>query len=424
MHPIQQRPMPFADRPPVAPAWSVPGPAWLGGGPGEAAGPAGFDPWLALDASPAGLAFLDRNGRFIRVNRRFAALDGLPAEAHVGRCLRDVLPDFAGRLEARLEQVAERGESVRDLVLCGATRVDPLLRRRWVAHAAPVRDPQGDVVAVSLALDEAGGSASHPPAAPAGADRISDESLSVLSHELRGPLSALGNLLRVLEREPLSDPARRMLVIGRRQYARLCRLVEDMLDLSRITRGKTALRREPVDAGRVIREVAEALEPTTTARRQQVTLVLAAEPVWVEADPIRLAQVIENLASNASKYTNPGGSITLSLQRVGEEARIAITDSGIGIEAGDLVRLFEMFEQLESTRDRADGGLGIGLALVRRLVEAHGGRVGVASDGAGQGSTFTVTLPCCPAPHGSRPARASDTALSGIGALRDEARSL
>lgn len=421
MSPAQHRLTPFAEGPVARPAWPILAAPWpndTGDDPHAGLG----DPWLVLDAAPTGLALLDRDGRFVRVNRRLAALDGLPAGAHVGRTLRDVVPDLAERLQTIVSRAAEQGETVRDLVLCGATQVDPLVRRRWVAHVAPVRDAGGAVIGTSLALDEAGSSSTRQPP-PAGADRIRDESLTVLSHEMRSPLSALGNLLRVLEREPLSEPARRMLVIGRRQYGRVCRLVDDMLDLSRIARGKTALHREPVEAGRVIREVAEALEPTTAARGQQLTLVPAAEPVWVEADPMRLAQVIENLASNASKYTNPGGSIVLSLNRVGDEARIAIADSGIGIEADDLARLFEMFEQVESTRDRADGGLGIGLALVRRLVEAHGGRVGVASPGAGQGSTFTVTLPCCPAPRGARSVLPVPTGLSGIGVTRDEARS-
>lgn len=256
-----------------------------------------------------------------------------------------------------------------------------------------------------------------PPPAPR------NDALEVLSHELRGPLASLGNLIRVLERESLSDPARRMLGIGEREYARLCRLIEDIGDLSRVARGKATLRRERIDAGDLIREVAETLEPALRARSQSLSLDLPPVPVGLDADPMRLAQVVENLLTNASKYTDRGGSITVSLRRIGPEARIEVADSGIGIAAVDLDRLFEPYAQLETTRDRADGGLGIGLALVRGLVEAHGGRVGVRSDGPGRGSTFTVVLPGAPGADGDGHDRTGSDGVSGFDGSRDVHRS-
>jgi CheY-like chemotaxis protein/two-component sensor histidine kinase len=174
----------------------------------------------------------------------------------------------------------------------------------------------------------------------------------------------------------------------------LARLVEELLDVSRISQGKIHLKKEPVDLARVIAHSLETARPLVDARGQTLSLSVPAAPVWLSADFARLSQVVSNLLNNASKYTPEGGRIELSASAAEGEASISVRDNGAGIERELLDKVFELFVQGERALDRGQGGLGIGLTLVKRLVELHQGRVQVLSDGRGKGATFTVTLPC------------------------------
>lgn len=227
------------------------------------------------------------------------------------------------------------------------------------------------------------------------ADRRKDEFLATLAHELRNPLAPIGNALHIL-RADVHDPAahERALDIADRQVRHLVRLVDDLLEVSRITRGKLELRKERIDLGRVFLSAVETSRPLIEEAGHELTLRLPDEPLFLHADPVRLAQVIANLLNNAAKYTDPGGRICLTARREGEEAVVQVQDSGIGLSPEMLPIVFEMFTQIGGSADcHAQGGLGIGLALVRSLAQLHGGRAEAQSPGLGQGSTFTVRLP-------------------------------
>jgi two-component system CheB/CheR fusion protein len=232
----------------------------------------------------------------------------------------------------------------------------------------------------------------------AAADRRKDEFLAMLAHELRNPLAAISNAGHVLDRKAASgdgrDPRSHELIamIGR-QIRHLSRLVDDLLDVSRFSRGRIELRKEPVELRRAIEGAVETARPLVEQRRLRLAVSLPAEPLWLEADLTRIEQVLANLLHNAAKFTEPGGAIEITAGRQGSEAVLTVRDDGAGISPDLLPRVFDLFVQEERSLARSHGGLGIGLTLVRALVERHGGAIEAASGGPGRGSTFTVRLP-------------------------------
>lgn len=221
-----------------------------------------------------------------------------------------------------------------------------------------------------------------------------EEFLAVLAHELRGPLAPIGSAAQLIR--TLANSDERLLKVSdvlERQVAHLSRLVGDLLDTSRMTRGTLTLKKEFLDLAVVLARALEAVQPQIATRRQSLTFDLAGERLRVYADATRLQQVFHNLLDNASKYTPAGGRIEIRTRRAGTEALIDIRDSGIGIPSAMLTAIFEAFRQLESSSDRSAGGLGLGLSLVKKLVEMHGGHVEARSDGPGHGSEFSVRLP-------------------------------
>jgi two-component system CheB/CheR fusion protein len=238
------------------------------------------------------------------------------------------------------------------------------------------------------------------------ADRRKDEFLAMLAHELRNPLGTLHNVLELMKRENGNGGGTAALrETLERQLGQMERLVDDLLDVSRITRGKLEMRKESVELGSVISQCVETCRPLAESLRHELNVSLPAEPVDLYADRARLAQVFSNLLTNACKYTEPRGRICVTVERHGGEVMVCIQDTGVGIARDKLDSIFEMFSQLDRSLDRSRGGLGIGLALVRRLVEVHGGSVEARSDGPGQGSTFVVRLPVLlePPPTGATP---------------------
>jgi CheY-like chemotaxis protein/two-component sensor histidine kinase len=226
------------------------------------------------------------------------------------------------------------------------------------------------------------------------ASRLKDNFLAMLAHELRNPLAPIRNGLQLLRMvDPASEPAAQARAIMERQVDHLVRLVDDLMDVSRVTRGKIEVRREPVDLGSIVLSAVETSRPAIEAGRHRFTLSLPAEPVVLDADFVRLAQVVANLLNNAAKYTDSGGEISLAALREHGEAVIRVRDNGIGIAPEMQARLFEMFAQAEDSLARSRGGLGIGLALARTLVELHDGRIEAHSAGRGAGTEFVVRLP-------------------------------
>jgi signal transduction histidine kinase len=226
------------------------------------------------------------------------------------------------------------------------------------------------------------------------ADRRKNEFLAVLSHELRNPLAPIRNAVDILKLKCPAEPELHFAqeVIDR-QIQQMSRIVDDLLDVSRITLGKLSLNKEPIDVTKVVATAAKVMQPFIESRKHQLILDIAPEPIWLDADAPRLTQVVANLLTNAAKYTNEGGQIWLTVGRQGEKALIKVRDNGIGISTEFLPRIFEPYIQEEHLHDHAQGGLGIGLALVQSLVDMHGGSVTVTSAGRGQGSEFVVCLP-------------------------------
>ncbi|MBW3623293.1 MAG: PAS domain S-box protein [Armatimonadetes bacterium] len=229
------------------------------------------------------------------------------------------------------------------------------------------------------------------------ADQQKDIFLAMLAHELRNPLAPILNAVQIMRMRGHPDPAlQRARDMVERQVHHMSRLLEDLLDVSRITLGKVELRRERVDLRAVAENAIQTARPFIEARNHRFSIHRDTEPVPVEADPARLEQVIVNLLSNAAKYTEPGGTITLTATQVGEEAVVRVRDTGIGIAPEMLPHIFDLFAQAETSLDRSQGGLGIGLTLVKHLVEKHHGRVTARSDGAGRGTEFEFRIPALP----------------------------
>jgi PAS domain S-box-containing protein len=228
----------------------------------------------------------------------------------------------------------------------------------------------------------------------ANADRRKDEFLALLAHELRNPLSPIFNALTLLNQRNVPQPMQQeALGMMERQVRQLARLVDDLLDVSRITRGKISLQKRPSDLNVIIEHAVETSRPLIETHNHQLSISTASEPIRLNADPIRLQQVLSNILNNAAKYSEEGGRIILTAERNGNEAVISVKDTGIGISPEMLPRVFDLFAQADGSLDRSSGGLGIGLTLVKRLVELHEGKVEAHSEGLGKGSEFVIRLP-------------------------------
>jgi PAS domain S-box-containing protein len=241
------------------------------------------------------------------------------------------------------------------------------------------------------------------------ADARRNEFLAMLSHELRNPLAPIKNALAVMRlcgvSEPSLDWAR---TVVERQVSHLTRLVDDLLDVSRIAVGKITLQRKPLEIAQVISTAVEASRPLIDSRGHNLTVLVPPEPLRIEGDLTRLSQALTNLLNNAAKYTPPPGEIHLTVEKEEEMVTVHVRDTGVGISADLMPKIFELFTQGERALDRSEGGLGIGLTLAQRLLKLHGGSIEARSEGPGQGSEFVVRLPLATLPESSHPAVKSD----------------
>ncbi|MEO8591247.1 MAG: ATP-binding protein [Flavobacteriales bacterium] len=251
------------------------------------------------------------------------------------------------------------------------------------------------------------------------ADRHKSEFLATLAHELRNPLAPLRNGLELLSLDE-QDKATRDQAHGmmKRQLDQMVLLIDDLMDLSRISRGTVDLRLEKMDLRTALHQAVETSRPLIERQGHDVVLEFSATPILVEGDAMRLTQVFTNLLNNAAKYTDHGGSITVRTDVAAHEARITVEDNGIGIAPDQLAKVFDMFAQVERTNDRVQGGLGIGLNIVKHLVSMHGGRIEANSDGLGKGSSFTVVLPLAPPPAEPKVTAPAITATTAVVPLR------
>jgi len=226
------------------------------------------------------------------------------------------------------------------------------------------------------------------------ADRRKDEFLATLAHELRNPLTPIRHAVKLMEGDAANESQRQWArdVIGR-QLQRMALMLDDLLEISRITQGRLELKTEVVDLGAIVNTAVETARPLIEAKQQELNISLPARPVSIAVDPLRISQSISNLLTNAAKYTDDKGNISLSVELLPQEIAISVKDDGIGLEPQVIPRVFDMFSQVKSAIDRSEGGLGIGLALVKGMIQLHGGRVEATSLGAERGSQFTIYLP-------------------------------
>ena len=264
---------------------------------------------------------------------------------------------------------------------------------------SPIRDSSGTVIGASKVARDIT-ERKQAELALRDVDRRKDEFLAILAHELRNPLAPIRNSLHILRLTSQHDPVgERVGDMMDRQVSHMVRLVDDLLEVSRITRGKIALRKERVDLAAVVKNSVETSRPLIEAVEHHLMLAFPPEPLIVDGDPVRLAQVFANLLNNSAKYTDAGGEIRITAHSEDGWAVVSVRDTGAGIPREMLPSVFELFTQIDRHADRAQGGLGIGLTLVKSLVEMHGGTVQANSAGLGKGSEFVVRLPLVPDRH-------------------------
>jgi PAS domain S-box-containing protein len=310
---------------------------------------------------------------------------------------------------------------------------------RWhLSRALPMRDAEGQVVmwiGSNTDIHEQRRTANKLRQLAADlseADRRKNEFMAMLAHELRNPLAPIKNAVQILRRGGDGRAVQAASEMMERQVGQMVRLVDDLLDVSRISRGKIELRKEGIELASAVNQAVEAARSLVHCMEHDLTVTLPPKPIFLSADPTRLAQVVGNLLNNACKFTDKGGRIWLTVEREGRQAMIRVRDSGIGIAADQLPRIFDMFMQVDNTLERSVSGLGIGLTLVKSLVEMHGGTVEVHSAGVGQGSEFVVRLPIMtepakvppPEPTGSEPTPAKARRILVVDDNRDSAESL
>ncbi|MYN10460.1 ATP-binding protein ['Massilia aquatica' Lu et al. 2020] len=378
------------------------------------------------DRAACGLLLTDENGLICRCNQTFCGWVGLPENELVGKRRIQDMFTMGGKVfhQTHLLPLLQMQGSVAEVQIDirhadksvlptlinifrrkeGDRIVDELAvfiatdRRayeRELLHAR--RHAEASLLALEetqKALQENRDELGRANAELARADRQKDEFLATLAHELRNPLAPLRNVLEIFKLKPLDDPQLlRARAVFERQMQQMSHLVDDLMDISRITQGRVELRRERINIAELMRQAAEASQALIDAGAHRLYMTLPDHPLLVDADPTRLTQIMTNLLNNAAKYTPEGGSIWFDAAEENGQAAVRVRDSGIGIAAYHLANVFTMFSQLEPALARSQGGLGIGLALVKGLVTLHGGTIDVFSEGVGCGSEFVLRLP-------------------------------
>jgi PAS domain S-box-containing protein len=321
---------------------------------------------------------------YAKVNRNAAAIMGRSRDEILGRRMSELAPERAPIVFAQLRRVVESREPVRyetqfagrDLIITLFAASDDHV----VSNAQDVTEQRK----LQRALQDT--------------DRRKDEFLAMLAHELRNPVAPIANAAELLSRLVPQENQRTLVGIIQRQAVHLGRLLDDLLDVARITQGRIELQREVIDVATCVHLAIETAEPLIRSKAHQLTLTQTLEPIYVSADKVRLGQCIANVLVNAAKYTPDGGEIRIRPHLEGNAAVVEITDNGIGVEPEFLPRIFELFAQSERGLDRAQGGLGVGLTVCKQIVELHGGSVIASSPGVDRGSTFTIRLPLAAQP--------------------------
>jgi signal transduction histidine kinase len=363
---------------------------------------------LAVEDNPGDVGLLRRllaraglGGFHLTVAERVSrALEHLAGGAEVDVVLLDLsLPDSVGDRLGPLARIRERAPAVPVILLTGVEDEDLAVAavRQGAQDYLVKRQVDGRLLGRAIRyaterqrLEER---LARQTAELRQMDRRKDEFLAMLAHELRNPLAAISNAIHALDLDVPAEQSARLRGIVAHQVQHLGHVVDDLLDVSRVLRGKIVLRRQRVDLCAVVEQALQSVRAAVDAFDHELALALPEEPCWIDGDPTRLEQVVSNLLHNAAKFTPPGGRVEVAVERAGDWAVLLVRDTGEGIPREMLAQVFEMFTQVQPSFDRARGGLGIGLTLVRSLVELHGGWVEAHSGGPGQGSELTVRLP-------------------------------
>jgi PAS domain S-box-containing protein len=344
-----------------------------------------------FDGTATGLARCSRDLRYLAANPAYAQIAGVPLLQIIGHAIADVMgQEGLETIRPYIDRVLSGESVVYDRFVCGP-------RLLSVAYT-PSREPDGSVSGWIASVTDVTARWKAEESLKA-ASRQKDEFLAMLSHELRNPLASISNVSELLKRSFASQPqTREVFAILQRQISQLTHLVDDLLDVSRIAQGRINLKKETIEIGTVIDGALETVQPLVKEKSHRLNIRKPFSPVYVSGDSARLVQSLGNILHNAAKYTDVRGEIDVEVQELKGDLTIAVRDSGIGIAPELLPNVFDLFVQSSRTLDRSQGGLGIGLTVVKRLIQMHGGTVSAESAGFGCGSTFTIRLPTVPAP--------------------------
>jgi PAS domain S-box-containing protein len=367
-----------------------------------------------LSNTPDLIYVFDLRHRFTYANPALLQMWGRSRDEAIGKSLSELgYPDWhAAKHDAEIDRVIATKQQVRGEVPFTGTNG----RRIYEYIFVPVLGADGTVEAVAGTtrdVTERKQSEEHLRKLAgdlAEADRRKNEFLAMLAHELRNPLAAIRTAADILG---FGGSTADVTAILQRQTGHVVRLVNDLLDVSRIMQGKVELRRETVELAEIVNRAVEIARPLIDGQQHQFVRSLPSEPIWLDADPVRLAQAISNLLANAAKYTELRGTIRLSAETSGEEAVIRVQDNGIGIDAATLPRIFDLFAQAERSIDRSQGGLGLGLTVAKSLIETHGGSISARSEGPGKGSEFAIRMPVVRTPQAPLPVQPRPVAAAG-----------
>ncbi|MBW4535540.1 MAG: PAS domain-containing protein [Pleurocapsa minor HA4230-MV1] len=355
--------------------------------------------------APIGLCFLDRERRFIQLNERLAEINGLPVSEHLGKTIREIVPELADIQESIFEQVFQTGLPILDVEVRGTTPAQPQVERHWLASYYPLKTADEQVLGINITVLEITErkqaeqererlltEAQTARTLAEAANRSKDEFVAVVAHELRSPINSVAGWAQLLRMRKF-DPANvdRALEAIERGTQTQVQLIEDLLDISRMASGKLHLTLAPVNLAMIVGGAISLMRPMAEAKQIHLDSRLTAL-AQVSGDLNRLQQIVVNLLTNALKFTPEEGRVTITLKQVAQQAQIQVRDTGKGISPEILPSIFERFQQGQKNSGSKDG-LGLGLAIVKNLVEMHDGTITADSPGIGQGATFTVYLP-------------------------------
>jgi PAS domain S-box-containing protein len=340
--------------------------------------------------APVGLCVFDLELRYLRINRRLAAINGRPVADHIGRTVRDVVPALADSAEQLRSRIVASGEAVMDIEVAGDTPAHPGEVHVWRQHWWPIRDHRGTVAALNVAVEDVTVEKQLSDALRA-ADLAKNQFLATVSHELRGPLNIIRGWADMLLKGDV-EPSRATEALRRidRAAAAQQRLIDDLLDVTRLTNGKIELRCELVSLHQVFTVGCDAIREALRGKPVHLSVTVEGDGLaW--GDPVRLQQIVTNLLDNSAKFTTTGDIVVVG--RASEAGTIiTVRDTGCGIDPANLDRIFGQFHQGCDASPRTSG-VGLGLFIVRELVTLHGGTVRAESAGPGHGATFTIQLP-------------------------------